>query len=308
MPKIYEALCEKPRSVILDTDIGPDCDDAGAIAVLCGYSRKLGFDISAVINCTSNPYGDGAVDALVRLFGLPGVPQGRFCRRSFLEEHCRYNKPVALDYSKAYAGGELTVGDSLEVYRKSLEAAPKKGVTVVTIGQFNALAEIFEAEPELCAEKIYAIVSMAGSTDENVAEYNVVCDVPAAKSVFSAAQKLEIPLILLPFETGVDVMTGFSADEAGRDALRDSYRYFTDGAMRRNSWDLTAVHFAAEGEGELYSLSAPMTADVLPGGQLKFCESEKGCVFAADKKLSAEALASVLDGLMAKACVNINNY
>ena len=31
---IFESLKQKPRGVILDTDIGPDCDDVGALAVL----------------------------------------------------------------------------------------------------------------------------------------------------------------------------------------------------------------------------------------------------------------------------------
>ena len=30
----FQPVAEKKRSIILDTDIGPDCDDAGALAVL----------------------------------------------------------------------------------------------------------------------------------------------------------------------------------------------------------------------------------------------------------------------------------
>ena len=50
----YIPLCERPGPVILDTDIGPDCDDVGALAVLISYAKEYGFPILGVCNCTSN--------------------------------------------------------------------------------------------------------------------------------------------------------------------------------------------------------------------------------------------------------------
>lgn len=301
MNSTYEPLKKVCRNLIIDTDIGPDCDDAGAIAIACKFSRELGFNISAVINCTSNPFGNGAADAIMDYCGVNGVLQGRFCRRSFLEDCRKYNEYVATKYSKAFSEGSLLVEDSLEVYRKVLQNAEDKSVTVVTVGQLNALAEILQAEPKLCAEKIYSVVSMAGSFDETVPEYNVACDAAGAEIAFGAIEKLGIPQYLISVELGGDVITGFSQEDNAEDPIRDSYRLYTDGRMRRNSWDLIAVHFAVVGEGEIYETGDKGSISVFPKGEIRLTKSEKGNTCFVYRKIEIGELEAVLDGIIAKA-------
>ncbi|MBQ1955665.1 MAG: nucleoside hydrolase [Clostridia bacterium] len=293
-----EKLC---RNLIIDTDIGPDCDDAGAIALACRFSVDLGFKISAVINCTSNPFGNGAADAIMGYCGISGVPQGRFCRRSFLEDCRKYNEGVAKKYSKAFSSGNLLVEDALEVYRKVLREAEDKSVTVVTIGPLNTLAEILQAEPKLCEEKIYSVVSMAGSIDKTVSEYNVACDVTGAECVFSTLEKLGIPQYLISVELGGDIITGFSPEDRGEDPVRDSYRLYTDGRMRRNSWDLIAVHFAVIGEGEIYGTGERGTLSVFPKGEIMLSGSETGNACFVCRKVEKVELENILDRIIAKA-------
>ena len=296
----YEPLAEARRSLILDTDIGPDCDDAGAIALACKFSKDFGFDISAVVNCTSNPYGNGAADAIMNYCGVNGVLQGRFCRRSFLEDSRKYNEYVALKYSKAFAGGSLTVEDSLEVYRKVLRRAKEKSVTVVTVGQMNALAEILQAEPELCKDRIYSVVSMAGSFDDKVPEYNIACDAESAELAFNELSRLGIPHYLISLEMGSDVITGFSPEDSAEDPLRDSYRLYTDGRMRRNSWDLIAVHFAVVGEGDIYETGEAGTVTVFHKGEIRLVKAEKGNVRFVCRKIKNDELEAVLDEIIAQ--------
>ncbi|MBR6771799.1 MAG: nucleoside hydrolase [Clostridia bacterium] len=300
MNSTYEPLAKVRRNIIIDTDIGPDCDDAGAIAIACKYSKESEFRISAVINCTTNPFGNGAADAIMNYCGVSGVAQGRFCRRSFLEDCRKYNEYVANTYSEAFRNGTLVVEDSLEVYRKVLLEAEDKSVTVITVGQLNALAEILAAEPKLCAEKIYSVVSMAGSCDETVSEYNIASDVAGAKLAFETLGTLGIPHYLIPFELGGDVITGFSADDSMEDPLRDSYRLYTDGEMRRNSWDLTAVHFAVIGEGEIYESGACGTVEVLSKGEIQLNCEQAGNARFIYRRISASELGDVLDGIIAK--------
>ena len=45
------------KNVILDTDIGPDCDDAAALALTTIYTRKSGTRLLGVTHCTSCPWG-----------------------------------------------------------------------------------------------------------------------------------------------------------------------------------------------------------------------------------------------------------
>ena len=301
MNSTYEPLAIYCRNVILDTDIGPDCDDAGAIALLCLFSKKYGFNISAVINCTSNPFGNGAADAIMSFCGVHGVVQGRFCRRSFLEDGRKYNEYVASKYSGAFSEGTLSAEDSLEVYRRALENAEDKSVTVVTIGQLNALAEILKEDPKLCGEKIYSVVSMAGSFDENIPEYNVECDADGARCAFETLAKLGIPHYLISLEIGSDVITGFSPDDRKEDPLRDAYRLYTDGRMRRNSWDLIAVHFAVMGECEFYGTGDFGCAEVFSNGAMRIGKTGKGNACFVKRKTEASVLEKRIDAFLAEA-------
>ena len=300
MNSTYEPWTQVCRNVILDTDIGPDCDDAGAIALLCHYSKELGIGISAVINCTSNPYGNGAAEAIMSFCGVEGVMQGRFFRRSFLEDGIKYNEYVAKKYSKAFVDGTLPVKDSLETYREALNKAADGSVTVVTIGPLNTFAEILDAEPELCSKKIYTVVSMAGSFDETIDEYNVACDPKGAEIAFSVLEKLGIPHYLISVEMGADVITGFLPEDKDEDPLRDSYRLYTDGRMRRNSWDLIAVHFAAVGEGEIYETDDAGSVSVLSKGEIVLKKSARGNVRFVKRRISSSELEGILDGILAK--------
>ena len=57
------------KNVILDTDIGPDCDDAAALALTTIYTRKSGARLLGVTHCTSCPWGVGAIRAILKWYG-----------------------------------------------------------------------------------------------------------------------------------------------------------------------------------------------------------------------------------------------
>lgn len=44
------------RKFILDTDLGPDCDDCGALAILDAYHRDRKIQLLGVTHCTSDLY------------------------------------------------------------------------------------------------------------------------------------------------------------------------------------------------------------------------------------------------------------
>lgn len=59
----YEPLKKVKRSVIVDTDIGPDVDDVGALVVLRKVAQKYDVPVLRIVNCTSNIYGNDAIAA-----------------------------------------------------------------------------------------------------------------------------------------------------------------------------------------------------------------------------------------------------
>ena len=267
---IFESLKQKPRGVILDTDIGPDCDDVGALAVLISYAKELSFPILGICNCTSNPFGTATLDALCDYCGVPEIPLGAYTGKDFLngEPYCKYNRYIAEHFSKKYQNKTLNPLPHVPFYRKLLAEAADDGVIIVTIGMFNCVSDLLNSPPdeysplsgkELMAKKLHAVVSMAAKLPEG-REFNVFCDYRAAKNVF---ENCPVPMVLSDFVLGHSIAAGFSPadEEAQRNnpIFASYYHYVKDNPHKENyrnpAYDLTAVQFACEGEGELYGLT-----------------------------------------------------
>ena len=268
MESIFESLKDHPRSVILDTDIGPDCDDVGALVCLLHYAGIYGFPVVGICNCTSNPSGTGAIDAICRHCGVETPLLGQWSGREFLNDPpChRYNDAVAQGFSKSFREKKLHPLDHVTFYRKLLAEAADDDVMIVTIGMFNDLADLLdsgadEISPltgmELVRAKVHCLVSMATILPAG-REYNIFCDADAAKRVFSV---WPTPVFLSDFEIGFRVRTGYP-HVSPEDALATSpaataYRLYSEDG-KNASFDLTAVQFAVLGEGDLYGLLPPV--------------------------------------------------
>ena len=275
MNHIFEPLCKKPRSVILDTDIGPDCDDVGALVCLIDYAKKYNFPILGICNCTSNKAGTGTIDAVCRHCGIETPYLGQWSGEGFMDDPAchKYNDAVAEKFSEAYKNGTLKADDEVTFYRTLLAKAEDDSVIIITIGMFNDLAALLasgadEISPlsgmELVKAKVNCLVSMAAILPEG-RECNVISDYKAAEVVFKDWPTM---VYLSDFHIGWQVMSGYDhiQDPAEIEAhpLAMAYHYYTREWTHlprkgmNSSYDLTAIQFAAEGEGEFYSLLDPV--------------------------------------------------
>ncbi len=273
----FEPLSKVKRKMILDTDIGPDCDDVGALAVLFYLKKQYGFELPAIINCTSNKYGNGTLDALINYFGEAesNIKLGQYSAPGFLDEdiHKKYNKHVSENYSPAFMNGTLKVYDAYELYKSTLEEAEDDSIVIVTIGQFTALRKLVENDSDLIKKKVHAMVSMAGAIPAGT-EYNIDRDGEAGKVVI---ENFPCPVIFIPFELGVKFTTGVATAEQKGNPIYDSYMLYTSGSGLNASWDLATVHFAVVGEDKFYRISAPGRMEIeLPNGNNKWIEDENG--------------------------------
>ncbi len=272
MNQLFESLRETPRTVILDTDIGPDCDDVGAIVTLIDYAKKYGFPIAGVCNCTSNRAGTGTIDAVFRHCGMETPALGQWSKPGFMDDPAchKYNDAVAEKFSPAYRDGTLKVEDEVTFYRRLLAGAADDSVMIITIGMFNDLAALLSSQADdlspldgaaLVKAKVHSLVSMAAILPAG-RECNVISDYKSAEAVFAA---WPTPIYLSDFHIGVSVRSGYAhmTDPAAIEAhpLALSYHLYTKGwptAEGDNaSYDLTAIQFAADGEGDLYVLDEP---------------------------------------------------
>lgn len=291
----FQPVAEKKRSIILDTDIGPDCDDAGALAVLWRLQARYGFDVPAVINCTSNPYGCGTIRAINRYYGHGGVAVGMYEKEGFLADSSRYSPGVCEAFGEE-PGGE----DSLKVYRRVLTAAEDDSVILVTIGPLTTAARLLREERELFAAKIHAVVSMAARYPSG-REYNVYCQAEDGSYFFNNLPE-GCPCVFSDFDIGWKIFTGFTPEdeeEYGNTPVFLAYKLHTDGRLVNSSYDLTAVHFAVTGETDgMYGLTEALRCEIDTEGNNVFTPDPKGGCYCMTKLKSDEELAAYYNALL----------
>lgn len=312
---MFEPLKYKRRKVILDTDIGPDCDDVGAIAVLLSYAREYGFEVIGINNCTSNKYGCGAIDAICGFCGKGNIPIGGYSISGFYDsdkpEWIKYNKYLSEHFSLSYVSGTLDVTPHVEFYRKLLSQCEDDEVIIISIGMFNCLSDLLDSKKdeycdldglELVKRKVNSLVSMATVYPEG-REFNIVCDYNAAKNVL---EKFPKNIYVSDFHTGFDVITGFCTEDAEKqkdNPIFQAYALYKGiDNCKNSSFDLTAVQFACEGTGELYSLSQPgkmefysVDTEKTPEDATRFIPCDDGKIFVLKREVTSERIASMLN-------------
>jgi purine nucleosidase len=183
-----ESTALKP--LILDTDVGTDVDDAFAIALAV---RSPELDLKAV----TTVYGDVALRAriarkLLNLLGRDDIPVAAGCSQTHTP-----NKEI---YWGGWEGvGFLTEEDNHLVYdsrhavdlmRDILDSTHQK-VTLVAIGPLTNIAELVQGYPEF-TPKIEEIICMAGTIQPGEQEWNVQCDVEAARTLFESGLPIKL--------------------------------------------------------------------------------------------------------------------
>lgn len=246
------------RKIILDTDIGPDCDDCGALAILDQYHKAGKIDLLGVVHCTSDLNSVNVIAAINDYFGVK-VPIGQTERKGFLEDLTKYTAPVSEAYLVNHESAEYE--PAVPLMRRLL--SENRNVVLVFIGPLNDMRDLLLSEAddisplsgeELVKQSADAVIVMGGNF-ENFAhgEYNIACDVPAAQLM---TEKCAVPIIYCGFEAGQNVITGAPLENCRDDyPVKQAYRHYLDGRYLRNSWDLVTVYYAVEPELDKWVLS-----------------------------------------------------
>ena len=250
------------EKIIIDTDIGNDCDDMGALALCHKLCDNRQVELLAVTACLSTPYAAGCIDAVNRYYNRV-VPIGenfnrKEMRLQYDEGGCTYDKIIFESFNNSYK--ENRAEESLSVLRKALANADDNSVTIVGLGYLSNMARLIESQADeissfsgakLVAKKVKKTVIMGGNFAENSAEFNIKKDIGAAKTFF---EKWVGEIILSPFEIGNKIITlkGFCKNRENPVGLAyDVYPW--GGEKGRESWDLTAVLYAVR--EDLWNLS-----------------------------------------------------
>ena len=126
----------EPIQFILDTDIGDDCDDSAAMAVMHELANAGACEILAVTHCYEGREYAGCIDGINRYYGRPDIPvgmmhNGRKCQPT------NYAGAAALQFPNRF--GEEEVPDTIDVLRKALVSAEDGEVVLAAIGPMCSL-------------------------------------------------------------------------------------------------------------------------------------------------------------------------
>lgn len=278
---------KKAVPVILDTDIGPDYDDVGAVAMLHALADKGEANPLAIMASNKNKLVGPTIDLLNIYFGRPGLPIGAARGANAPDQSAVQQWPEWLVNNYPHRlQNTAEAPDAVSLYRRLLAAQPDKSVTIVTIGFLTNLANLLVSGPDtyspldgktLVSKKVKQLVSMAGKFPSG-REYNVLIDSVASATVFT---NWPTHIIFSGFEIGQKIVTGKQlTQQAGihnspvKDAFAKAMAFSAADHNGRMSWDQTAVLVAIRGIGNRYKLQKGSIT--LHGGDNGWTNDEQG--------------------------------
>ncbi|WP_214627923.1 nucleoside hydrolase [Paenibacillus agaridevorans] len=264
-PAFY-MLAEGPVPIILDTDIGPDCDDAGAVAVLHALQSEGQLRTVGMMHNTSSPWGAGCLDAINVYYGRGDIPVGTLEAPGFLvgEPYEKYNRLIATSCHNRYPEGR-SVPDATSLYRQLLAEAEDGSVVIVAIGPLINLMHLLlaDADPEadavsrltgaeLAALKVKHLIVMGGHFPAGK-EWNFEMHPGSAAYVCA---NWPTSITFTGYEIGAAIPTGarLLAEVPDEHPVRRSYAAHLGEEPTRPSWDLTGVLYAARGAAPYWDI------------------------------------------------------
>lgn len=258
------------KKIIIDTDLGGDCDDAGALAVACNLAKRGDAELLAVTYCIGNPWGAYFVRHELDYYGFTDVPVGSLKTPDFMSapNYAKYTKP----YCERFGVKKAETEDAVRVLRRAL--ADNREVTLIAIGPLRNIANLLDSPAddisplngaELLRQSVSEFFTMLGSFDNpEYVEWNVLMDIPSAIKVIA---EMPVPTVFSPHELGKHIFTG-NLNEGLPEGhpVREAYLLFSDGnSFLRQSWDPITV------------LSAVTDSPLFTRRETSVVIDEKGC-------------------------------
>ncbi len=252
------------KKIILDTDLGGDCDDAAAIALLNKFHNAGLVNVECMLYSNSFKKGARLTDAINEYYGNSfeiGILKQN-------ELHIHYGVPFAERVLDCLGkNDEKDYGDANDLLYEKLKNAANGSVTVICIGQLRNIANFLKCDfgeisgQVLFNEKVERLVIMGGNFSQTekyfsfcgakmLGEYNFITDL---SSVFTVIETVKVPTYYSDFTVGLDVLTLGALSERcdPQNPVSLCYKFFQNGP--RYSWDPLTTLFGVFGENDYFS-------------------------------------------------------
>jgi len=254
--------------------MGPDIDDAVALAMLHGYQDAGKIEIAAVTVSRGSDTAAKYIDAVNTKYGRPNIPIGiyRGGTVSAVQVNNDQFTNVADEYSHDVA--QSPIPDSYKLIRKVLANAAGRRVLVIQTGFSGSLSSLMDSGADAYSslngrdlvnatvDKLYMAGARFDSSGEP--EFNIKFDVSSARNLF---RKWPKDIVVMGWEVGAKLLypydRGIKAKYPDKNhPVRRAYEYPEQPlswhiSLDRNpppehynmaSWDLTPIMQAIEPE------------------------------------------------------------
>lgn len=290
----------RPVPLIFDTDIGNDCDDVLALGVIHALQSRGECKLLAVTITKDHDLAGPFVDAVNTFYGRGDIPIG-VCRSGVTPEAGKFNLLAAQqeDGADRYPH-DLRSGkdapDAVDLLRKTLASQADGSVVIAQVGFSTNLANLLKSTgdehsdlsgKDLVKQKVRLLSVMAGAFTQIAGsggklydhkEYNIVKDIPAAKTICA---DWPTPIIWSGFEVGKDLAYPHESilqdyNYVKHHPLAEAYTLYIPPPHNRPTWDLTSVLYAVRPEHRYFDISPPGRVTVADDGLTTFVAAEGG--------------------------------
>lgn len=293
--------------VIFDTDMGPDIDDALALAALHAYASQGMAHIAAVTLSRNSNTGARYIDLLNTFYKRPDIPIGvyRGITREDSSEH-GYTRDIVNSGKYRFSLDVNRLPQGHHLMRDVLTASPDNSVVIIQVGFSTNTARLLEEYPDLVARKARLLSVMAGDFNMpsggvgSLSEFNIRVHSGSAKTVFS---RWPNEMVVSEFGLGWNVLYPLSSirndfNYVSNHPIKDSYLNNTyswhlanGNSYDMRSWDITSVIAAIEpgiirkvlGPGRVMVSSSDHTS-FSHGGAMHYVLAEGGQLSSAERR------------------------
>lgn len=281
-----------PQSIIFETDMGNDIDDAMALDILFKNMDQGNINLLAVSVHKNNPYSAEYIDIMRHWYGYPTLPIGvntacvtdmdcvDYCTKVALLKNEQGEPMFKRTENPQYE-------EAVEMYRRILAEQPDHSVVIVTVGFSTTMAQLLQSQPdkysklagkELVAQKVKYFSVMAGEfVQKDFREYNIWNDLEASKYFFDHSP---VPMVIVPWTLGDQIQypgSSIAQDFTWSDnPMVEGYKAYLEMPYDRPTWDVISTLYACHPDFASFTLSGKGEVKVIGEGVTEWRDDENG--------------------------------
>jgi len=222
-------------SIIFDTDLGGDVDDAGALGLLNELANRKECTLLAVMPTSDDQNVFRCIDAINTHYGRPDVPIG-IRKSGELTNLNTYAKYVAERWPNDVNPNTLPQCTSL--YRKLLSGQPDHSIVVIVVGQWQNIYELFHTGGDsysslngidLFNKKVKYVAAMSGAFpgDSSFSENNIQGIIDNESIAKYSIDRITGLIEFSGYEIGISIKCGSGLNSlVGQSPVADAYYGF----------------------------------------------------------------------------------